>query len=308
MLSLAQRVYPEYPLKPVTSDDLIYSTVFPMKNKPPLLSVGNGTRTFLVYSPKDITQDWVRYKAKDSKENPARQLGLNLFVATAGKRDWRNRLDTPYEEAPDFEPVGTVPVQQISYPGAWNPEPKAYERFPRWFQKQTSIKLDVQPANLLDLSVAQGPVAVLTGNAAVDFGKMDLHALHDYVAQGGVLVIDSTGGNKAFAASVRNGFLANAFPGVIPTGIPADHPIFAGNKACMDAIPKPRLRNYASMLLNGEAPNLEYANVGKGTLILSDLDITTGLLASGTYGIYGYTPTYCQSLMKNVILWAISRY
>jgi hypothetical protein len=308
--SLAQRLYPQYPMTKVAPDNLLYSSVFPMKNKPALMSVSNGTRTLLVYSPKDITQDWVRFKQHDTraKENPSLQMGLNLFVAAAGKTDFRNRLNSPYEEPCDFAAIGTVPVMQISYPGAWNPEPKAYERFGRWFQKQTSLKLDVQPCPILDLDAQQAPVAVLTGNADFDFGKLDLHALHEFVASGGVLVIDSTGGNKAFAAAIRQTLMPRAFPGVNPTGIPANHPILAGTGACMDAIPKPRLKNYASGILNGVAPNVEYATVDKGTVILSDLDITTGLLDSGTFGILGYTPTYDQSLMKNVILWALSRY
>jgi hypothetical protein len=306
--SLAQRLYPEYPMKTMAADDLFYSSVFPMKTKPPLMSVGNGTRTFMVYSPKDITQDWVRYKPHDSKQNPNLQMGLNLFVAAAGLGDFRNRLNSPWEEAPTFDPIGTVPILKISYPGSWNPEPKAFERFGRWFQKQTSLKLDVQPSSMLDLNAQQAPVAVLTGNSSFDFSKMDFHALHQFVADGGVLLIDSTGGNKAFADSVRKTLLPHAFPGVMPTGIPTEHPLLSGTGACTDALPKPRLKRYASAQLNGVAPNIQYATVEKGTIIISDLDITTGLLNSGTYGIFGYTPAYDQSFVKNVILWALGRY
>jgi hypothetical protein len=273
-----------------------------------LKTIASGSRTFLVYSPKDITEDWVRYKAKDSRQNMARQLALNLFVATAGKSNFRNRLDSPYEEPPDFDPIGTLPIFRISYKGTWDPEPKAFERFPRWFMKQTSIKLDIEPSDVMDLSPRVGPVAYLTGNTAVDFSKMDLRALHDYVADGGVLVIDSTGGNKAFADSVRTSLLPGAFPGVDPTDIPLDHPILAGGSECMDSLPKPRLRNYASQMLNGVAPSVQYATVGKGTIVVSNLDLTTGLLNSGTFGILGYTPAYSQSLLKNVILWALKRY
>jgi hypothetical protein len=201
-----------------------------------------------------------------------------------------------------------VPILKISYPGSWNPEPKAFERFGRWFQKQTSLKLDVQPSSMLDLNAQQAPVAVLTGNSSFDFSKMDFHALHQFVADGGVLLIDSTGGNKAFADSVRKTLLPHAFPGVMPTGIPTEHPLLSGTGACTDALPKPRLKRYASAQLNGVAPNIQYATVEKGTIIISDLDITTGLLNSGTYGIFGYTPAYDQSFVKNVILWALGRY
>ena len=306
--SLVKRAYPEYPLMTVGPNDLLYSTVFTMTTKPALKSVGNGTRTFLVYSPVDITQDWVRYKSKDKRLSIARELALNLFVATAGKGGFRNRLDSPYEEPPDFDPIGTVPIVQVSYPGAWNPEPKAYERFGRWFQKQTSIKLDVQPTKLMNLLPEQAPVAVLTGNLSTKFSQMSLHGLHDYVAKGGVLVIDPTGGSKAFLASVENDLMPAAFPNAQLSELPINHPILAGRGPCMDTLAKPRLRNYASLLLSGIPPGVEYAQFGRGMIIVCPLDITTGLLDSGTYGIVGYTPAYSQSLVKNVILWALSRY
>lgn len=261
-----------------------------------------------VYSPVDITQDWVRYRPKDSHLNPNLQLAINLFVASAGKSDFHNRLSSPYETEPDFAATGTVPIVQVTYPGPWNSEPKAYERFGRWFQKQTSIKLDLQPTDLKAISPEQGPIAVLTGNDAVDFSKLDLHALQAFVQHGGVLMIDSTGGNKAFTASVEESLLPNAFPQITLETIPPSDPILAGTGPCMDALGKPRLRNYASIVLDGISPGVKYAPVGRGAVIFSNLDITTGLLGSGTYGIVGYTPSYSQALMKNVILWAISRY
>jgi hypothetical protein len=305
---LVKRVYPEYPMRKAGPDDLIYTCDFPIKKKTDLMTVSNGTRTLFAYSPKDVTQDWVRYRPKDTRDNSNLQLGINLFVTAAGKSDFHNRLSSPYEPPCDFDPTNTVPVLQVTYPGVWNPEPKAYERFSRWFQNQTSLKLDVQPTSLLNLHSQAAPLAVLTGNQAVDFSKMDLHALQEFVQKGGILFIDATGGNKGFADSVRQSLLPAAFPTANPTGIPVSDPILAGTGPCMDTLPKAHLRNYASLMLNGVAPSVQYAAVGKGAIIISDLDVTTGLLGSGTYGIMGYTPAYCQSLMKDVVLWALSRY
>jgi hypothetical protein len=195
----------------------------------------------------------------------------------------------------------------------------AFVRFGRWFQNQTSIGLDVQPTDLLDINAKQGPVAVLSGNAAYDFHKLDFKALNKYVSDGGVLIIESTGGSKDFAASVKDTLMPTAFPGITPSPMPASHPILAGTGACMDPLPRPLLKPFATRLLMKAFPDdkqeerearaaIQYANVGKGTIIISDLDITTGLLNSGTFGINGFTPAYDQSLVKNVILWALSRY
>jgi hypothetical protein len=305
---LAKRMYPNYPMTPLAPDDLTYNCDFPIQKKPELMGVSNGSRMLFVYSPRDVTQDWVRYRPKDTHSNANLQLGINLFVMAAGKSDFHNRLSSPYEPQPDFKSIGAIPVVQLTYPGPWNREPKAYERFSRWFQNQTSLELSLHPTDMRSIVPDQGPIAVLSGNDAVDFSKMDLHALREYVQHGGVLVIDPTGGSKAFSASIRDTLLPNAFPEITPTGIPTSDPILAGGKPCMDALPKAHLRNYASMLLNSSPPSIKYAPLGQGVVIISDLDLTTGLLGSGTYGIYGYTPAYCQSFMKNVILWALSRY
>jgi hypothetical protein len=305
---LAKRIFPAFTMNAVAPDDSIYSDLFQMKTKPVLKSVTNGSRTLMIYSPKDITLDWIHYRPHDNTNNPALQLGLNLFVAGAGKSNFRNRLNSPYVGPIDDPPLATVPVYQISYPGSWNPEPGAWVRFPRWFQKQTSMALNLIPMDIRAINYKSAPVALLTGSSEAELGSLDTHALRQYVNQGGVLFIDSTGGNKAFAKAVKNVLLPVTFPGIRLTGLPSGHPVLSGTLPCSDALPKPHVRSYTASLFSTSLPTVQYATVGKGTIIVSDLDVTTGLLDSGTYGINGYSPDYCQSLVKNVILWAMSQY
>ena len=40
-------------------------------------------------------------------------------------------------------------------------------------------------------------------------------------------------------------------------------------------------------------------------VIVTDLDLTTGLLGAHTWGIVGYHPDYARSLVKNIILWTV---
>ena len=47
--------------------------------------------------------------------------------------------------------------------------------------------------------------------------------------------------------------------------------------------------------------------VGKGRVIYTELDVTTGLLGTNTWGITGYSPAYAQGLLKNLILDASTR-
>jgi hypothetical protein len=303
---LAAKVFPEYPLEPLPADHAIYSDVIHLANKPPLKAVSNGSRLLLIYSPTDLTKAWITRSPKDNK-NPQSQLGLNLFIYAAGKDGFHRRLDSSYIPPPAFAPGGTIPIVRVQYPGAWNPEPAALARFSRWFQNQTSLALAVQPSTLAKLSTTTTPIAFLTGNAAADFSTMDLHALHNFVAQGGVLLIDAAGGSKPFIDSVRDQLLPRAFPEGQLVPLMPENPILAGTGDCMDPLPKPRLRRYAAEQLNGKDPALDLLSIGKGAVIISDLDVTTGLLDTGQYGIIGYTPSYAQSLVKNIVLWTLSR-
>ncbi len=305
---LTQQAFSDYQWKTLPPDHPLYSLVYPLPaaDRPPLKGLSNGQRLLVVYCPTDITKSWVAQRGKTL--NSQCRLGVNLAVYAAGLDGFRRRLATSYVPPPDFSPSGIIPVARITYSGAWDPEPGAWLRFPRWFQTETSLGITPVPTTMHDLNPMTAPVAVLTGNAAVDFEKMDLPALRHYVDTGGILLIDSAGGSKDFIKSVREHLLPKAFPEAQTAALPASHPILAGGDSCTDPLPKPRLRRYASEQLKGTIPALDYLTVGKGTVIISDLDITTGLLDTNTWGITGYTPTYCQSLVKNIVLWTLTHY
>jgi len=40
-------------------------------------------------------------------------------------------------------------------------------------------------------------------------------------------------------------------------------------------------------------------------VIVSNVDLTSGLLGTQTWGVYGFEPDYAQSLVENVIFWTV---
>ena len=73
----------------------------------------------------------------------------------------------------------------------------------------------------------------------------------------------------------------------------------------MEDLSRPRLRAYAVESVGAEGGLPEEIAVGRGHLLATRLDITTGLLGTQTWGIRGYDPDYSQRLVKNVILWTL---
>ncbi|HEX8913105.1 MAG TPA: DUF4159 domain-containing protein, partial [Humisphaera sp.] len=341
---LAARLFPKYPLAPVPDAHPLWSVVYRPTVRPPLLGVSNGSRLLMVHCPSDVALKWQQrvdraYEARaggprassspvvnpdESAKNAALapfQLGTNVFFYAAGKRDFRNRIDSTWVQAPRSAPVDTVRVARLRHAGNWDPEPAAWERYGNWFHRGTGTKLQVEPVDLADLKEDAGrtwPFAHLTGTAGVTFAPAEVEGLRRYVAGGGVVLIDPTGGLNGFDAAVRTQLLPKAFPDDFPRLIdPSVHPAFQSGNPGTEDCSRPRVRMYTLDRMPVEAATIQELVPGTGTgqprpkgprkpgcVIVTSQDVTTGLLGANTWGITGFHPRYCQSLVKNLIFWS----
>ena len=262
-----------------------------------LQGVSNGSRLLLVHSPGDLASAWQQRSDKTFRDNF--RLGINLFCYAAGKIDLRNRLVTSYVPDPPLATKPPIAIARLKYAGQWDPEPYAWTRFVRAWQTSTHGALDVKTTDIAALGVGEAPLCHLTGAAQQEFTDADAKAIHAYVDGGGLLLIDACGGSPAFLDSA-NKLLAKAFPGVAIADLPADHPLYKGlGKA---GAPGPRLRpSYATKM---KSPPLRILSSGHGAVILSTVDLSTGLLNTNTYSVYGYAPESCQKIVENAIEWA----
>ena len=73
----------------------------------------------------------------------------------------------------------------------------------------------------------------------------------------------------------------------------------------MEDVWPPRLRAYAALKLGKTIPPIRMAAIGKGRVIYLPLDVTSGLLGSNTWPIFGYESAEAQALMKNIVLWSV---
>jgi hypothetical protein len=306
---LAKRLWPNSGgLQPLPKDHELYSVVFHLKDRPLLSAVSNGSRLLMVHSPTDLSPTWQEQPFKGGRETYG--LGVNLFVWAAGKSNFRNRLDTPYLPEPPSVATPAVSVARLRYPGAWDPEPYAWTHFARYFQWTTSIPVAATTVDLAALQPGQTPVAVLTGTTAITFSDADVAAVRAYVTAGGTLLVDACGGSPAFAASAES-LLAQAFPTTPLAPLSDDDPLIRGGPPGIDDLTHPTVRSYTTEKLNlpvgGKPPALGGLVAGAGHVVYTPLDLTTGLLDTNSWGILGYTPTYAQAAVKNVLLTAGNR-
>ena len=304
---LAADLFPDYPLVDVPWDYPVYTSMYQLQTQaPPLKMVSNGARAMLIYSPEDIAKYWQTRDNHTTAGKTAFEMGMNLFVYAAGKRDLRNRLESSWLPPAVSAATFHIPVARVQYAGNWDPEPAAWTRFANWMQRQTGYGIDVSVVPMQSLDVKIHPFAHLTGTAAYGPTAAEVSAIQRYVQSGGVLFIDTCGGIGNFDQSIRAQLLGRAFPTDQVHRLSADHPMLAGKSNGVEALPRPHLRAFAIDRLgtsSGAWPSI--LDSGRGHVIVCPADVTSGLLATNTWGILGYEPGYAQSLMKNAILWTV---
>ena len=74
----------------------------------------------------------------------------------------------------------------------------------------------------------------------------------------------------------------------------------------MQDVSKPRLRLYCTERPpSGRDGAFEVLAAGKGHVVLTSFDLTTGLLGTGTWGVIGYDPGYAEAFAGNLGFWAM---
>jgi hypothetical protein len=228
---------------------------------------------------------------------------MNAFLYASGKADLRNRISSPVIPQPGPPGGGRIVVARVKYDGNWDPEPAAWPRFGRYFQRETDVALKIEPTDLAGLNPLTARFAHWTGTARVEPTEAQVEAIRKFVTEGGVILIEPTGGRNDFYASARAAIL-KAFPDAQPQRVPGTDAMLNQSGPAMEDVSGPRTRTYVKSRGSSAAVRLEVLSAGRGKVVLSPLDLTTGLLGCNTWGVLGYTPDYSLKLTKNILLWA----
>lgn len=301
---LAMKLFGGRELKDLPPNHFAYNALFRPKEPFPLRGISNNTRLLMLHSPTDLARRW---QGKDPKaDRGVYELGANLFIYATGMQVPRNRLETLAVAEVTAAPAVTIPIARLKYAGDWDPEPYAWTRQSRLFRRATGAALEPVAIETEKLAPDVAPIAHLTATAPLALSDAQVAALKRYVDAGGVLLLDATGGFEPVAQSIRANILARAFPGKEPAVIKTDHPLLAGAGPGMQQIARPQVRPFTLLKLQQKFPRLQLLESGRGAVVISELDLTSGLLGTSTLGIIGWEPEYAQKVAQNLILWAVN--
>jgi hypothetical protein len=300
---LAKALFPLYEMKDLDDSHEIFNILYKPSPRPVLRGVSNGARLLMVHSPTDITQYW--QMRQDKTRRSLFELGMNMFLYATGKGDLRNRLASSYIPDQGTARGGSVKALRLKYAGNWDPEPVAWGRFGRYFQRETDVALNVSAIDLERLDFKLAPFAHWTGTDAYTPTAAEIAAIRAFVQAGGVLLIEPCGGSGEFYDSARQALL-KAFPESRGQMMSKTHPMLNASAPGMDDLSAPMVRKYVKAKNLGTSGRLDELRFGKGAVIYNALDITSGLLGTNTWGISGFEPSYASALLKNIVLWSVS--
>jgi hypothetical protein len=172
------------------------------------------------------------------------------------------------------------------------------------FRRETSIALAPVAGRNREAFPEHAPLAHLTGTVAYHAdAAANQSAARLSSRAGGVLLIDAAGAPNHSRQHPRRPFPA---ADAQPAPLKLDHPLLAGRGPGMTPLLKQQVRPFVFKAFGSKVPPIAALNVGKGAVLVSDLDLTSGLLGTNTLGIIGYDPPYAHAFVRNTILWTIN--
>ena len=297
---LYKRMLPEYEMTPCQPGHKIYDVHFKLRGRPRFEIISNGVRPLVVHSDDDLPLAWQFKKvatARTQFEGPA-----NAFMYVTDKGHLRGRGVSHWPEKPETYTVRTVKLARLKFPGAFDPEPLAYERFARLMRRDCQTRVDlVGPIGIKDLPASGAKIATLTGVGSFKLPVADVKALKGWVAAGGTLVIDAMGGSRPFhdsavatlramydtpLATLAPGSPIYQLPGFAIKRVGYRHGAAAGGAA-------------------GRTPAVRTVIIDSRPAVLySREDISAALLGIPASTIDGYDTASAFALMRNFVLQA----
>jgi len=307
--ALAGKLFPSYEMRVLPPDHPIYahqelSHAADIHRKDMLLGLSNGARELMVLSMLDYGKVWQGNLVTNSD---AFRVPGNLYLYAAGRTSFRCGGPGVAHPDPAVKTTTTLKLARLEYSGNADPEPGGWRRFAALLHNQEKINLEIQAVKLGSGMLVQGisaapafRLAHLTGTTRITLTAEQRSELKQYVAGGGVLLIDAAGGVAAFADSIDQEMLAifgnDALQ--LSTPIPAGDPLY--NAAAPLAV------SYRHYVREGwrrpHGPNLCGIKFqGRWGVLVSHEDFSNALVGRDVDGVTGYTADAATALLTHLV-------
>ena len=317
---LCRDVWPEWELKRLDEEHPLWTADLKVSGgRPVLYGLGDGVRTFVFYSPRNISCYW-HLKAVTRSKN-AFYTGNNLYAYATDRGRLRSR--TSHRQAGVGKKyAGQQPfcssvrkqltMARLKHGGRWN----ANQHYRPWTalsedaEKRVGVTVtERDPVEIGQAIPADLSIVYLSGRDLVELSEKTRGHLKTYLAGGGFLLAEATVGDKAFDTSLREALKA---AGLALEPLGADSPMITGTfggDARGYGVTKPGW----TAVLRGERigkplPPLFGIHLdGKLVGIYSPLDIMYSQTGCRAFGSRGYEAADARALATHLLLLVSTR-
>ena len=302
---LAAELYPQWPMRPLPPDHPVYRLLEQVKPDVGRSVAGmtNGVRELIVLPDSDWGALWQTGRLEGRA--PAWRLATNLWALVTDRGVLPGRLVRRFQPRQQRPVTGDCYVAQVRYAGNWLPEPATWELFADTLFNRTGIELFADSVDLAQLGEQPMSLAHLVGVDPIELTEVELKSIEKYLAAGNTLLVETAGGRGRFARSVEKQLAAQLKTAAQP--IPRDHPLITGQGLAngYDNTTVQYRRYAVARLAMQPRPHLAAIVVhNRPAVIITEEDLSQGMLNINHWGIAGYTPHSARQLATNIVLWA----
>jgi hypothetical protein len=318
--AFAKEVWPEWPLKPLAGDHAVFADPYPLSQRPELLGMHDGLRTFLFYAMDDISCPW-HMKAYTSKEYLFR-WGINLFTYAMDRGPLRAKLANAAPPAADRHkeeikagPRKLLRVARVKYDSNWEVGANygALARLAQYMKGNLGVTVEVRESNTPPVTatgiapefLTDFDVAYVTGSKEFTFTDAEKAQLKAFTDRGGFLWVEAAGGALPFVDAFKT---TAASLGWTLKVLPNEHPLMSGRLEGGQGYDLTQGIEFRQVMRLSRA-NLQRAELvgifagDKMIGVFSPFDLCFSLSPFEAYGCRGYKSSDAGAVVLNVLLY-----
>jgi len=302
MSTLYRQLFDRYEMKRLDENHPLYTLHSTIADKPGLLAVSNGVRVLAVHCPQELSLGL--QLGPDKANRPTFDLATNMFMYFTDRAAYRQPGQSPWPTAKTFKPKMTLRLTPVIFSGNYMPEPLAWKRLAILIGNRHEVQLDVDdPIDIASLDPQTHPVALLSGEGAFELTASQAEALRNYLADGGRLLVEASGGSRAFDESAQKQLQGLFGQGLLRQLAPS-HRLFKGPENAERVTYRSDFATTLSDRKN-DARVLASAIDGEVGILYFPEDLTMGLLGANIHNLRGYSQQSAVDLATNAI-WLLS--
>lgn len=326
-----ERMYPdgEAELKELPPEHEIFRSEFRLDpDTVELWGVDLGCRTAIIYSPRDLSCLWDKWRKRVPEGRPpqlstminkATHVGVNV-VAYATGRELLSKLEenevAEVGGSQDKVTRGLLQVAKIRHPGSWNTAPSSLRNLLFALNEKIGMVASTKQRNLVavDGNIFKYPLVYMHGRHSFQLSGQEQESLRKYLEQGGFLFADACCGSTEFDKSFRE-MMQGIFPDKKLTRLTTEHELLSPNLGGFDirTVKRRMPESEDSKVtlktnIHDVEPLLEAIEIeGRVVVVYSKFDISCALERQASVACAGYVHEDAIRIAVNVVLYAIGQ-